>query len=154
MKAKPDGEGTDDGESNQIPADARTILEKADSFELLSLEPTTPKESPAESFHGWKVLGKKRVDKADVQKMLVEAFEKGVEEYEGEGARCFNPRHGLKVRHAGQGADFVICFECDRVRAYVEGQNEHEFLVSRSPTDLFNKVLKDRGLRLPAPPRN
>jgi len=154
VKAKPDDDVAAAEKAKKFPADVKTILEKADSFELLSLEPTTPNETPAESFHGWKVLGKKTVDEAEVRKTLVAAFEKGVEAYQGDGAACFNPRHGIKVKHGGKAADLVICFECDRVRAYLGGQNEHEFLVSRSPSDLFNKVLKDGGVELPAPPKD
>jgi hypothetical protein len=137
-----------------IPADAKTMLEKADSLELLSLEPTKQMEARKDSFHGWKVLGKKLIDNAELRKMLIAAFEKGVAEYQGTGARCFKPRHGIHVTHDGKAADFVVCFECYWVRAYVGGKKERQFLVSRSPSELFNKVLQDAAVELPAAPKD
>jgi hypothetical protein len=136
----------------KIPADAKAILEKAESFELLSLEPRTAREVPKESFHGWKVLGKK-IDKAEVRKQLVEAFEKGVTENKGDMARCFLPRHGIRVTHDGKSAAFVICFQCNQVRVYVGGEAERVIHVSDSPAEVFNKVLKDAGVELPEQPK-
>ena len=138
---------------HKIPADAKAILEKAESFELLSLEPKTFREVPKESFHGFKAFGKKTIDKAEVRKTLVDAFEKGVTEYKGDGARCFLPRHGIRVKHDGKAADFVICFECHHVRVYVDGEGEKAFLVSDSPAETFNTVLKDAGVELPEQPK-
>jgi len=132
-----------------IPAEAKAALEGAGEIELLSLEPAHPQEKPADDFHGWKVLGRKVVGDETVRKELVAAFEKGVAEYTGGPAKCFNPRHGIRVKHGGKTVDFVICFECYQVRAYVGGAKEMWFLVSRSPAELFNKILKDGGVPLP-----
>jgi hypothetical protein len=137
--------------TNKIPADARTILEKAETFELLSLEPKRLKEVPKDSFHGWKVLGKETIDIPEIRKKLVDALEKGVAENQDKGivVKCFNPRHGIRVKHNGKAADFVICFECLQVKVYVDGGAEQTFLVSSSPAETFNKVLKDAGVALP-----
>ena len=80
---------------------------------------------------------------------LVEAFEKGVAEYKGSGSKCFVPRHGIRVSHDGKTADFVICFQCQRVRVYATGAAERQILVSDSPAGAFNKALKDAGVALP-----
>jgi hypothetical protein len=69
------------------------------------------------------------------------------------GKKCFLPRHGIRVKHAGKVADFVICFECNNVRVYVDGGAETEFLVSDSPAKMFNDILKDAGVKLPAQPK-
>jgi hypothetical protein len=142
-----------DKELRKIPGDARYILERADSFELLSLEPERVKDAK-ETFQGWKVLGKKVIDKAEMRKKLVDEFERGVAEYTGGAAKCFNPRHGIRVKHDGKSADFVICFECDRVLVYAGGKDERLFLVSQTPGILFNKVLKEAGVPLPKGPKD
>jgi hypothetical protein len=143
----------DTDDPHKIPAGAKAILDKAESFELLSLDLQTPDDDPKGTFHGWKVLGKKVVEKAEVRKSLVLAFEKGVAEYKEMGKKCFLPRHGIRVKHAGKVADFVICFECNNVRVYVDGGVETEFLVSDSPAKMFNDILKDAGVKLPAQPK-
>ena len=101
---------------NKIPDDLQTMLEKAEQFELLSISPYPPKEKPADAFHGWEVLGKTTVKDAEVRKKLVAAFKKGVEANAGITADCFSPRHGIRVTRDGKTADFVICFECRRLR--------------------------------------
>jgi len=68
------GPGTDDKEDpHKIPSDAKALLEKAESFELLSLDLLTPSDDPKGTFHGWRVLGKKAIDKAEDRRALVEA---------------------------------------------------------------------------------
>ena len=48
-----------DKKANKLPELAQTIFDKAESFELYSLQPELEKnEKPAETLQGWKVLGK------------------------------------------------------------------------------------------------
>jgi uncharacterized protein DUF1559 len=149
----PDPGADEQDDPHKIPADAKAILEKAESFELFALDLLTPADDPKGTFHGWKVLGKKTIDKAEVRKTLVESFEKGVAEYNGVGKEGFLPRYGIRVQHEGKAADFVICLECSYVRVYVEGGAETEFLVSDSPAKTFNSVLKDARVKLPEQPK-
>jgi hypothetical protein len=141
---------------HKIPDDAGAILQKAESFELISLHGIQPPEAPQASYYGYLELGRKKVDNAEVRRALVDAFEKGVAEYKGDGAKCFNPRHGIRVQYDGKTADFVICFECNQVRVYLAGDTGtvKSFLVSSSPAEVFNKVLKEAGITLPEPPKN
>ena len=89
------------------------------------------------------------VKEADARKNLVAAFEKGVADNKGIAAKCFNPRHGIRVTQDGKTADFVICFECSQFDVYSgpEGKVEKgkHLLVGKSPEATFNKVLKDAG---------
>jgi hypothetical protein len=134
---------------HEIPAKAKAILEGAEEFELLSIDPVKPSKDAKDAFHGWKVLGKKNIEKVEIRKELIVAFEKGVEEHKGGPAHCFNPRHGIRVTSRTQTVDFVICFECCRVRVYQEGEKEQLFSVSHSPANVFNKVLSAAGIALP-----
>jgi hypothetical protein len=137
---------------NKIPDDLRAMLEKADQLELLSLDPDETKEKPKDAFHGWRVLGQTTVKDAETRKKLVAALQKGVAENDGTVARCFNPRHGIRVTRDGKTADFVICFECYQVKAFA-GDKPHQFLVTRSPQPAFDQVLMDAKVPLPEPAR-
>jgi hypothetical protein len=137
-------------DGNRIPADFQAALEKAEHFELLSLDPKRPEKAPADAFHGWSVLGKTTVKDAEVRKKVVAAFEKGVRENSGIAAACFNPRHGIRLTNDKKTLDLVICFECFQVQAFVADKRAAGFLVTGSPQALFDDVLKDAKVPLPA----
>src|SRR4051794_15414972 len=82
-----------------VPTDAKAILEKAEKIELFSLDSDETKKVTKDGFHGWTVLGKTTVEKADARKELAAAFVKGVAEYKQNGAKCFEPRHGIRATH-------------------------------------------------------
>lgn len=129
---------------NVIPETALTILEQADHFELLSLNPEY-QQTPAEGdFHGYRVLGTALIDDIETRNKLVFAFKKSVAENLGIAAACFNPRHGIRVTRKEKQADFVICFECNQVHLF--GATRGSFLVTRSAQPLFDSVLHSRGV--------
>src|SRR5438094_9762795 len=76
---------------NKLPAKVLAVLEKADKLELLSLQPDDIKRVKG-GFHGWEVLGRTEVKDAKVRKQLVDALKKGVQESDGNGAKCVVPR--------------------------------------------------------------
>ena len=73
------GSPTAADEENRIPNGARTILERAEQFELLSSDPRRRDEVPEDGFHGWRVLGKTVERHAETRKKLGAAFRQGVE---------------------------------------------------------------------------
>jgi hypothetical protein len=136
---------------NKIPDKVKEALDKAESFDLYSLDPTRLKldEVPKDAFHGRKVLGKTTVKDAETRKKLLAALEKGIAENKGEVAGCFNPRHGIRVTHDGKTYDLVICFECFSAEVYDGDKKDGSFLVTNSPQPAFNKVLTDAKVPLP-----
>jgi hypothetical protein len=133
------------GADNKLPEEARTVLEKAETLELLSLDPVPPKEKPADGFHGYKVLGKTTV-KGDVRKELVGAFLKGMEG-DIQPAKCFDPRHGIRATHDGKTFEVVICFECAQFKVYMGADGEGKgLLIGKGPEPAFDKVLRDAGI--------
>jgi hypothetical protein len=138
--------------ADTIPNELQAMLEKAEQFELLSLSPDPRQKEGKDTFHDWKVLGKTTVKDADARKKLVAAFKKGVEENKGIAAKCFNPRHGIRVTHDGKTADFVICFECYQVKAFA-GDQKSDFLITNSPQSAFDAVLKEAKVPLPEKPQ-
>jgi len=128
---------------NKIPESARAILEQADHFELLSLKPYPFVEG---GFYQHEILGRTEIVDATTRKKLIAAFEKGLAENSGDEMLCFNPRHGIHVIRQSKKLDFVICFECLQVETY--GDVRAHFLVSRTPQSVFDKVLRDAGIKL------
>jgi hypothetical protein len=137
-------------QKNQLPADVANILDKAKELELYSLDPDPKKEQAADGFHGWKVLGKTIVKDAETRKKLLAVLKKGIADNKGEGAKCFEPRHGIRATYDGKSADLVICFACDRIRVFVnEKQVESWIYTTNSPQPSFDKVLTENKVPLP-----
>jgi len=133
----------------EIPADVKAALEKADSWELYSLDPEQRKDPPKVAFHDWRVLGKTTVQDADARKRLLAALEKGAKENDGTVAGCFNPRHGIRVKSGDKTIDLVICFECYSAAIYTGDEKTGSFLTTRSPQPELNKVLTAAKVPLP-----
>jgi hypothetical protein len=134
---------------NEIPADVKTALDKAETFELYSLDPGPgEKEDVKNGFHAWHVLGKTTIKKADTRKEVIAALAKGVEANKGEAAKCFDPRHGIRVVHDGKTIDLVICFRCLQVQVFHGDKRSDDFLTTASPQETFDKVLKTAGVPL------
>jgi hypothetical protein len=135
-------------EKNKIPDAAKAILEKADEFELYSLDPDRTKEKPKDAFHGWKVLGKTAIkDKKDRERVLAAVF-KGVADSDGSVAACFNPRHGIRAVKGETTVELVICFECLSLEIW-QGEKRSTALTAHTPQPALDKVLKDAGVTLP-----
>jgi hypothetical protein len=132
----------------EIPADVRSALAKADSWELYSLDPEQRKDPPKATFHDWRVLGKTTIKDADTRKRLLVALEKGAKDNDGTVAGCFNPRHGIRVKSGDKTIDLVICFECYSAAIYTGDEKTGSFLTTRSPQPALNKVLTDAKVPL------
>jgi hypothetical protein len=132
----------------QLPKSARSILEKADRFELFSLDPNAPKLKPGQGFHRWKVLGKTLIKEKKLQETIMSALARGIAEQPGAIADCFKPRHGIRAVRRKEHVDLVICFECFQV--LVLGEKEaSKVLTTRSPQPVFDKVLTQAKVPLP-----
>lgn len=139
---------------SKIPENARSALDKADEFELLSLDPDRKQEESEDDFHGWKVLGRTQIKDADTRAKVVAALKKGVGENDGIVARCFNPRHGIRATYEGETVEFVICFECFQVLVYAGEKGDGSFLTTASPQPVFDDVLREAGVPLAESAKN
>ena len=134
--------------ANKLPAAVPAVLDKADEFELYSLDPSPSKGKDA--FRGWEVLGKTTVKKGD-RKAVLEALAAGIKASNGDTAKCFNPRHGIRATHDKTTVDLVICFECLQVQAFAGDDEEGETVpVTDTPQGAFDKVLTAAKVPLPA----
>ena len=138
---------------NRLSAEAKAVLDKAEQFELLSLDPAVEGVKGKEGFHGWKILGKTAVKDATIRKQIVTALDKGIAESDGNGAKCFDPRHGIRAQRDGKTVDLVICFECGWVYVFHGDKEERQgvAVTTGKPQAVFDKVLKDADVPLPKP---
>jgi hypothetical protein len=138
--------GADEKEKS-LPEEMKTVLEKADLIELISVNPERPKEKPKENVGGYAILGKTEL-KDEKRREVLDAMEKGIAAG-GPGARCFIPRHAIRATHDGKTVELVICFECAWVYTYVNGERTKTTLTTaKTPEPALDKILKDAGVML------
>lgn len=137
---------------NRLPAAVEQLLDKAETFELVSLDPDNRGKGVVakDGFQGWKVLGKTSV-KDEERKRLTAALRLSVEDNFGIAAACFIPRHGIRLKGDGKTVDLVICFECLSAQVFVDGKRGKGFLTTNEPRAAFDAVLKTAGVKLPKP---
>lgn len=139
---------------NDLSAEAREILEKADSFELYSVKPEVAKNESGEGpklFHDYPVLGKTVIKGANTRKAVRTTLLQAIASHPKYGAKCFLPRHGLRAMHDGKTLDLLICFECSRISAWSGGKETH-LLTAGSAQPLLDRILKDANVPLAKPP--
>jgi hypothetical protein len=140
---------------NRIPEAVERLFDKAETFELYSLDPERKigKDGKViavkDGFHGWQVLGKTEVKDEAQRKRLADALRLGAEDNFGMAANCFNPRHGLRLKGADHTVDLVICFECLQVEVFVDGERTKGFLTTDEPQKPFDAALKAASVKLP-----
>ncbi len=94
-----------------------------------------------EEFRGYPVLGKIEIKSADERAEVVQALKQGTENLNHGFARCFWPRHALRVERNGKITDYVICFECFWIKAFL-GNEVKDIVTSKEPQELLNQHLK------------
>lgn len=140
-------------ENSPLPDTVEAALATGTDFELFSLSPDDQtNRDESDGFHGWEVLGSTPILDQSTRAKLLTAFRAGVEENDGSVAGCFDPRHGIRVKHNDKTFDFVICFTCYSVACYLDGERQKAILITDSPRGVFDGVLKAAKVPLPKPP--
>ena len=135
--------------SKPIPEDAGFAIENASKFELFSLDPFPEKRADRKrNFRRWSVLGSTVIKDPEIRDRLIAEFKAAVAEHRGGAESCFNPRHGFKTVHDGSTHEFVVCFECEQVRWYIDGEETSGFLISDSPEASFDAILQNAKIPL------
>ncbi len=132
-----------------LPASARVAV--PDRLTLYSIDgrdlPGDRPRPAGEAFHGYPVLGKAVVEDPRRRKALIDAFNAGIARSNGELAKCFWPRHGIRAETGGATVDYVICFECLQFVTH-RGDQQVEETIDRAPLKAFNEELKRAGIPL------
>lgn len=144
--------------SNALSKETRAILDESEKFVLISLEPDwiteeQRKTDKRQTFHRYPILGQTEIKDAKLKRKLVAALYAATEEYRKPGLNapapsCFNPRHGIRAMSGTNWVELVICFQCEQVVEYRK-DGEDWTMLSKEPTALFNRTLKEAGVALP-----
>lgn len=140
-----------DPAKNTLPVTALKILESADTFVLLSLDPV-PKHfredawKIEDAFHNYPVLGRTTITNKTERSNLLNSLLKGIREADGSMAPCFNPRHGIRATRGGQMVDLVICFECLRTDVHLNGKQTNSVHTTAAPKTIFDRALDKAGI--------
>ncbi len=138
-------------EENIIDSETQRVLDDAEHFTLLSIDPTHPAfqskaAPPKETFHDYQVLGKTEIRTAEERRELLAALYEGIREADGVLVECFNPRHGISAQLGRLNVDLLICFECKSLKAFTYAANGETHFIARSPQVIFNRAVEKAGL--------
>jgi len=101
-----------------------------------------------ETFHGWRVLGKIVITEPEKRKELVDALNDAMARRPEIGAKCFWPRHGLRIVDKGKTVEYVVCFQCSRFEEFVGEARQRYELLNPDVQPTFDKPLTDAGIPL------
>lgn len=127
----------------------------ADRVTLFSVDGGDQKERepPAgETLYGYPVLGKVEITDPDRRRALADALRDGLERTDVEQAKCFWPRHVLRIEAGGRATDYVICFRCQNYELYADGRKRTGFTppFSRHVEPAFSRPLREAGVPIAA----
>jgi hypothetical protein len=109
------------------------------------------KPTDKELLYEFPVLGRVSITDPELRRRVVTAVKRDLDDdSDSTGHLCFQPRHVLRVVKSGRTIDLVICFQCNRYRAYVDGKQTRaeDLPVGKSSQELLNKILTDAGVPL------
>jgi len=115
------------GGAGAFPKPSRPVLEAPDTMVIMALEPHfrhPPDQAGGDLFHGYVVTGKAPVEDEASRRALMDLVFEGVSKSDGKVARCFNPRHAIRVTRAGEVVDLVICYECFQISVLRPGTED------------------------------
>jgi len=141
-----------------LPRHVREVLQKSDSFELLTLDGSQgwfwsaeeEKSPDPAKFHHVAVLGRQRVSGPAMRDSLINALDQSVRHDNGRRAGCFNPRHGIRATVGGETIDLLICFECEGLVIF-EGGRQTTLHIDDTPGPAFAEAVASLGLSTQKP---
>lgn len=136
-----------------IPEEIWNCLYHPKEMVLFSLEPinilTENNSLKKETmFQRHVILGSTIIKSQEVQNKIAVEINDAVNELECGGARCFEPRHGVRVTDGKVEYDFLICFECDHMYVYSAG-NYIAGIDIGGRDKVFNEILMNAKVPLP-----
>ena len=122
----------------------------ATAVEIYVLDPQTvgrAAEREGEGFlRGFAILDRGPLPLEELPALL-NRLGKGVADNPGEAAKCFNPRHGMRLTLADRTVDLVICFECLQIYEYDSTRPDWTtHYTTEEPTAMVNALFRRVGL--------
>jgi hypothetical protein len=144
--------------ANRIPDAVERLLDKADTFELYSLDGDTDKNGkfvPAkDGFHGCKEVGKIEVKDKAKRQQIADAVRLGAEDNPGYWKPPRIPHHALRLKEGEMTIDLVFGFQDYSVQVFENGEKKKGFATSPDPQKLFDAMLTEGGIKLPKGKKN
>jgi hypothetical protein len=97
-------------------------------------------------FRGYPVLGQVEVTDPERREQLVAALQDGYARRPKMGAKCFWPRHGIRLVAKGQTVEYVICFQCAWLDQYSGESRPRKEPINPDVQPVFDKTLKEAGV--------
>jgi hypothetical protein len=120
----------------EAPIDAMTLFSLDGNY-----TPEDGKQPPSEMFNGYPVLGKLEIASPNDRLAILRAVQRGIAESDGKEAKCFWPRHGVRLKQSGKTIEFLICFHCLQLEQYIDGKPVHK-PTTDTPKSVLNGYLK------------
>jgi hypothetical protein len=141
---------SDDAKKNDKLPDFLIPLAEADKVTLYSIDGTDKRgvknpPKPTEEFQGHPILGKLELKDANTRKEVVQALLKGTQNNTHGFARCFWPRHAFRAEKANKVTDYVICFQCNWIKVFVD-KDVKDIVTNKEPQETLNRLLKQANI--------
>jgi hypothetical protein len=99
-----------------------------------------------ETFHDWPVLGKTEIVDGQQRLEVLAALRSAINQGKHT-AKCFWPRHAIRIVSKGKMTEYLICFECAQVHIYRDGGVTVQ-AINGVQQDVLDQYLKDAGVPL------
>jgi hypothetical protein len=131
----------------EFPTDPKLFLLSIDGNLYKEDDPKKPK---GELFRRrYPILGEIEITDPVKKRTVLEAVKHSIRRGPNEGAKCFIPRHALRIGNDKEEVELVICFEC---RWYYlhrsDGQEPVRNTIASDAEPLLNGLLTDAGIPL------
>ncbi len=127
-------------------------LQHPKEMTLFSIDPIDSEDlKPTDKeniFHGFKSLGSTPILNLETQGIIAKEIENAVTAMGKSQAKCFWPRHGVRITDGKSVYDFLICFECYTLHLYEDERKTNEVVIGGSG-DVFNEILIKANVPLP-----
>ena len=140
---------------NQQPAESprdriRAILSDPGQLEILALDPygidyDLVTLGLVEHLRGYEILHRAHIEDGELEAEIVRLVLLGIDQEVGERALCFNPRHGLRTEFGEASQEILICYECQLVLLYVDGNFVGNAPTGDSPAERMNAIWEAQG---------
>ena len=124
---------------HEFPSEVTIALKAPNKAVLYSLEPWEEPAPGESTLHGFKIIGQLNLDR-DLEQTVVAQFKAAITTWDGTGAGCFDPRHGLTVTSGGKTYDFLLCYECGELEIF-SGKRMVGDMRARGTGETLNAIL-------------
>lgn len=140
------------GSADPLPADPdQLVLYSIDGPSALKREDDKAK-AEGEMFHDWPVLGKVEIADPEQRRAIINAVNAATRDKSEVQAKCFIPRHAIRMVKGSETLDVVICFQCRNYERFPPRplSGNHYEPIASSAQPLLDEALRNAGIPLAA----